>query len=268
MKQKPHYKHDYRIIGASATGPLHVINATPCQDAFSYKILPSGIGVIAIADGLGSAFLSDFGARDAVDTAVLTAKQNIFSIVSDEPDLKDVAREAVFGARKVLEEKAQEYKCKLRDLACTLIVVVMHKYNVAVAHIGDGAVVAETREGLKLISSPGDSEYANEVSPLTDKEWKKHLRVTTVISGVSGIMSFTDGLQRAALKPTPEGLIPFDGFCDPLFSYVKEAKEVKEVENDIKSLLSSKKICENSEDDKTLVIATLNVTNTEINIKK
>ena len=255
-----HPMHEYRIIGASSPGPLHVINATPCQDAFSYKVLPSGVGLIAVADGLGSAFLSDLGATDATITAVLSARQNISSIACDEPDLKQIAKDAVSGARKALEEKAQEYQCELKDLACTLIVVAMHNDNVAVAHIGDGAVVAETRDGLQLISSPEDSEYANEVFPLTGKEWWKHLRVTQVVSCISGIMAFTDGLQRAALKKTPDGFLPFDAFCAPLFSYVKEVKNVKEARNDMKNLLSSKKVCDNSEDDKTLVVATFHVT--------
>ncbi len=39
---------------------------------------------------------------------------------------------------------------------------------------------------------------------------------------------------------------------------MKEVKDLKEAEEDIKSLLLSKKVCENSEDDKTLVIACFN----------
>ncbi|MHC4184291.1 MAG: PP2C family serine/threonine-protein phosphatase [Planctomycetota bacterium] len=257
IRQKSDHKNDYVIVGASATGPLHLINATPCQDAFSYKVLPSGVGVISLADGLGSAFFSDFGARNAADTAVLTAEQHISDFIGSACDLKDIAMKAVYSARKVLEAKTQEYRCELRDLACTLIVVIMHKDSVAVAHVGDGAVVAKTTKGLRLISPPGDSEYTNEVTPITSIRWEKYLRVTPIISSILGIMAFTDGLQRAALKKTPQGLIPFAGFCDPLFNYVKEVINIKEAADDIKNLLSSKKVCENSEDDKTLIIATL-----------
>jgi hypothetical protein len=139
-----------------------------------------------------------------------------------------------------------------------MIVVVMHKDNAVVAHVGDGAVIAKTNEGLKLVSGPEDSEYANEVSPLTGKDWELSLRVSPVISYVTGVMAFTDGCQRAVLRKSQDGLTPFDGFCGPLFSYANDVKDVTEAEEDIKELLLSKKVCENSDDDKTLVIVSFN----------
>lgn len=244
-----------RIIGASVIGPLHLKTATPCQDAFTYSILNSENAILALADGLGSAFLSDFGARDAVNTAVLTVKRIVSDNLLINLDLETIAKEAVSASRKTLEEKALIYQCKLRDLACTLIIIIINRDNVVVAQIGDGAVIAKTNEGLQLISAPGDSEYANEVSPLTDKDWEKSLRISESHSGISGIIAFTDGLQRAALKKTEESLIPFDRFCEPLFQYLSEIDDVKEAVADIKALLASKKICDNSEDDKTLVMA-------------
>lgn len=248
---------NHRIIGASAIGPLHVINETPCQDACAFEVLSSDYGVIAVADGLGSASKSEIGARIAVDAAVTFIKGIINQSGNEEIELGSITRTAVFSARKALEEKAGELQCKLRDLACTMIVVIMCKDNAAVAHVGDGAVIAKTNEGLKLISGPEDSEYANEVSPLTGKDWELSLRISPVIPYVSGIMAFTDGCQRAALRKSQDGLTPFDGFCDPLFSYANDVKDLKEAEEDIKELLLSKKVCENSDDDKTLVIATL-----------
>jgi len=250
-----HNINTIRIVGASAIGPLHIKTTTPCQDAFAYSILNSETAVLSLADGLGSAFLSDFGARDAVDAAVLAVKQKLKSNSIAGSDLRNVLIDAAVVARKTVEEKALIYQCKLRDLACTLIIIIINRDNVVVAQIGDGAVIAKTNEGLQLISSPGDSEYANEVSPLTGKDWEKSLRVSASHSGVSGVMAFTDGLQRAALKKTAESLVPFDRFCEPLFQYLSEIDDVKEAAADIKGLLSSKKVCDNSEDDKTLVMA-------------
>jgi len=253
-----HPKLDYQILGASVIGPLHVINNIPCQDACAFETLSQGFGIIAVADGLGSACRSEIGATIAVGTVVNKVKELIINKKVEEIDLEEAAKGAISSARKALEEKADELQCKLRDLACTIIVVVMHNDSVAVAHIGDGAVVAKTNEGLKLISGPEDSEYANEVSPLTGKDWEQVLRTTSQVSGISGVMAFTDGCHRAVLRKTPDGLIPFAGFCEPLFSYARDVKDVKKAEEDIKELLLSKKICENSEDDKTLVIAILN----------
>lgn len=254
----------HQIIGASVIGPLHVIKDMPCQDACAFKTLPDGFGVIAVADGLGSALKSEIGASSAVN-AVVQRVDEILNGKSALEDLSEVAKEAVFSARKALEKKSIELQCELRDLACTLIVIVMHKNSIVVAHIGDGAVIAETHDGLKLISAPDESsEYANEVSPITGKDWEQVLRISPQTTDVLGVMAFTDGCQRAALRKTQDSLLPFDGFCGTLFSYMKEVKDLKEAEEDIKGLLLSKKVCENSEDDKTLVIACFNPVQSDV----
>lgn len=244
----------YRILGSSAIGSLHIKNAIPCQDAYAYEVLLSEAGVIAVADGLGSAVLSDFGARHAVDTAIKTVKELMGDTAPDLQNMADVVKKSVYSARKVLEQKAIEFQCKLRDLACTLIVIVMHKHRVVVAHVGDGAVIGKTGKGLELISAPADSEYANEVSPLTGKDWEDSLRISRKDADVFAIMAFTDGLQRAALKKTSEGLTPSAGFCAPLFLFADEAEDLKEAEKDLKSFLLSEKF-KYFEDDKALVIA-------------
>jgi hypothetical protein len=243
------------MFGASVIGPLHIQKDIPCQDACKYAVLPSNWGVIAVADGLGSASKSDIGADTAVEAAVDGVKAIITNKKTDEIDPSDIAREALVFARRALEAKATEEQSGLRDLACTIIAVLLHEDTISVAHIGDGAVVVKTVEGLKLISGPGESEYVNEVVPLTSKEWEESLRVTPKISGVECIAVFTDGCQRAALLRTQDGLQPYDRFFGPLFSYAQELGDLRQGEQDIRDLLASQKMCENSEDDKTLVIS-------------
>jgi hypothetical protein len=145
----------------------------------------------------------------------------------------------------------------LRELACTIIVVLTYEDTIAVAHVGDGAVVAKTNDGLKLISEPEESEYVNEVVPLTSMEWEKSLRISAKVSGVEGVAVFTDGCQRAALLRTQNGLQPYDRFFEPLFAYAQELDNLIYGEQDIRDLLASQKMSENSEDDKTLVISVL-----------
>jgi len=245
------------IFGASVIGPLHIQNGIPCQDACAFAALSSGYGVIAVADGLGSASKSEMGAHLAVDTAVATAKEFLANQKFETARPGDLVRETVIAARKALESKAGEAQWELRDLACTIIVVIILDDMMAVAHIGDGAVVAKTADGLKLISGPEQSEYANEVVPLTSKEWEKSLRIVPQVSGARGAIVFTDGCQRAALLKSQNDLKPYEGFFAPLFAYAEELNDLKEGEEEIKTLLSSKKICANSEDDKTLVMAIL-----------
>lgn len=254
----------YKILGASMIGPLHIIKGIPCQDAYAYETLPSGHIIIAIADGLGSAAMSEIGSRIAVDAAVEAIKKKTIDSIKND-SLSSLARDSVVAARKALEEKALTLQCTLCDLACTFISVIMLEDSLVVAHIGDGAVVAKKGEDLFVVSEPGDSEYVNEVTPLTSRKWEDSLNITPVYSGISGVMAFSDGLQRAALRKSEDRRIPYNAFCDPLFLFAEEITDLQNGEKELKEFLASKKMSDHSEDDKTLIFVTLTNNKQEIN---
>lgn len=244
------------IFGASVDGPLHIKENLPCQDACEFLSLASGLGFIAVSDGLGSAAQSDVGARLSVHTAINVARQ-LFLEQRADFQLETTVEIAVHSARKTLEEKAEAEQWNLRDLACTMITVAIQGNKAAVAHLGDGAVVGQVAGELRVISAPGESEYTNEVVPLTSSHWTRFLRLVPTINGVQFLAVFTDGCQRAALRKLPDSIEPFIGFFHPVFSYAAELPDPQEAKEEIRSLLSSKKLSGNSEDDKTLVIAVL-----------
>jgi len=267
-------------VGASAIGPLHVQKGLPCQDAFRIAIGPSGWLAIAVADGLGSAARSDIGAKLAVEKAATRAldllerfdhaegsdevaepatgvAKSAFEGDIPEVELVSAVSESIHAARDAMEKLAESEGCRLKDLACTLLVAIAGHGRLATAHLGDGAIVALTQEGLMLVSSPGDSEYANEVTPLTSDDWEQSVCLSPVSAGVKALGVFTDGLQRAALRKSPAGYSPFAGFWNPLFQYASAVASTNEADSDIERLLMSSKMAENSEDDKTLVIAVL-----------
>jgi hypothetical protein len=229
----------------------------PCQDACAFCTLPSGLSVIAVADGLGSAVKSEIGAKLTVDAAVALAIDEFGKPKHLIPPLGEIARASVHSARKALEQKAAEEQWSLSDLACTVIVVAVHEDQLAIGHIGDGAVVAQASDGLRLLSGPGESEYANEVVPLTSTDWQQSLRVVPVVPDLESVAVFTDGCQRAAFRKSADKLEPFEGFFGPIFSYARELPDSVEAEQEIRALLSSNKMCANSEDDKTLVVGVL-----------
>ena len=250
----PPFLNHPTILGASVQGPFHITTSTPCQDAFAYFFMGK-FGVIAVADGAGSASKSEIGARTAVDKAIETAK-TIAATNSDNYNLCATAKKVILEARMAIEDTASKFQCELKDLACTLIVVIILQNNVAVAHIGDGAVVAKTLDGLKIVSPPEPSEYANETTFLSSIEWAEALRVSES-TDVMAIMVFTDGCQRAALVKHQGSWVPFDGFCEPLFSWARQIENKEKAEDELEEFLRSKKMTETMEDDKTLVIAIL-----------
>ena len=243
------------VFGCSTIGPLHIEKSIPCQDACAFECLQGGLGVIAVSDGLGSALKSDRGARLAVDAVVSTAKKMLQAENRARLPFVEIVRTAVRDARCCLLKEAAQQQCGLRDLACTIIAVVFQEKESAVAHLGDGAVVSWTEEHLELLSGPGSSEYTNEVVPLTTEDWESQLRVISFNKPIQFLAVFTDGCQRAAFRKSINGLEPFAGFFRPIFSYAEEVTDLNEATQEIQLLLASPKLCENSEDDKTLVIA-------------
>ena len=252
--QAPKCARLFRVFGASVIGPMHLQREIPCQDACAYAAAVSDAIVIAVADGLGSAAKSDAGAQLAVSSAFEYCMAALASTQGEETLLYDMVRSATAHAREKLESLAQAEACKLRDLGCTLILAVATGRQLAVAHVGDGAVVALVGGCLSLVSGPGDSEYTNEVVPLTSMEWQDALRIVTVDASVSGIAVFTDGCQRAAFRKVEDAVVPFDKFFNPIFEYANTVSDLTEGANEIAELLASAKLCENSDDDKTLVV--------------
>jgi hypothetical protein len=244
------------IIGASVIGPLHIQRDIPCQDACLYEVLPDNTVIIAVCDGLGSALKSEIGARTASEAIIVDLKVSITSDINNN-ELSYIIKKAIDNARKSLEAKSAEIQCELCDLACTVIAVIVKEGAAIAAHIGDGAVVAKSCGGLELISQPGDSEYTNEVVPLTSKNWEESLRISPVFTDVESIAVFTDGCQRAAFYKTENGKKPFNRFFNPVFAYAEELTDMDQGNQEITSLLASQKMSESSEDDKTLVIAVI-----------
>jgi hypothetical protein len=209
---------------------------------------------IAVADGLGSAAASEAGAKLAVESAIKAMTDaSVEGIRSHE----DIVRHAVAAARSALQDRAVVTPCELRDLACTLILAFFAHSQLAVAHIGDGAVVVQAEGQLQLVSGPGDSEFTNEVVPLTSTDWEKQVRIASLTSHIDSIAVFTDGCQRAAFRKSEKGLEVFDRFFNPIFAYARDVFDIAEGIKEIEGLLASKKLCENSDDDKTLVVGSI-----------
>jgi guanyl-specific ribonuclease Sa len=233
---------------------MHIQHEIPCQDACAYTTTAGNAIVIAVADGLGSAARSDTGAKLAVTSAFNFCITALESGSGEALLLEDAVRNSAAHARGELERYALEESCDLRDLGCTLIVIIAREGEFAVAHIGDGAVVGEIEGILSVVSNPGESEYTNEVVPLTSTRWRDSLRITSGASFISAIAVFTDGCQRAAFRKEEDALVPFERFFSPIFRYARMVADAAEGANEVAELLASPKLCEHSDDDKTLVV--------------
>lgn len=252
-----------QIFGGKKTGSSHISRGIPCQDAFFFDITAKGEMIISVADGLGSAKFSDIGAEIAVKTAVNTIK-DIFDLESDygipEASLmknREIAMEAFSSARTALERYAADNRIQLKELGCTLLVLFTCEGYVTTGHIGDGAITALAGEDLLVLSGPGESEYVNEVTPLTSDGYEKKIRINENISGISALAVFTDGCQRAFLEKKDAVHTPYEPFFRPFFNYLMNLSGEEDGSAEIENFLGSEKMEKNSEDDKTLVAAVL-----------
>ena len=242
-----------KIFGLSIRGSSHGDGDIPCQDACEYRIIDGTKGVIAIADGLGSAPHSDIGAKYCVQYVVDFIQRKYSESDGSKKKIEEIVLQAMEETRSGLITFASGNNYNVDDLACTLIIVLIDGEEFAVSHIGDGAVVSSQGNDLLLISEPNNLEYRNEVIPITSDQWEKYVMVKKS-SNFNNIAVFTDGVQDALMqKAGGKWDINKDGFYF-LFSWANsqtnEEESIKEIEQVLQNKFSSV-----SHDDKTLVIS-------------
>jgi hypothetical protein len=210
-----------------------------------------------VADGAGSAALGKVGATLAACAAV-----TFIGAESRPPDWPDSAADwrqwlvdALHTAQATVQAEARARQVPVRVLATTLILVVALPTCVAVAQIGDGAVVVGDMGGQLLpLTVPQSGEYPNETTFLTSP----HALDTAQVCVWSGlprhIAAFSDGLQRLALH-MPDGH-PHVPFFLPFLRVMETVTEVGTVQTQVEAFLRSQRIRERTDDDITLVLGT------------
>jgi hypothetical protein len=249
----------WRLAGASVRGSSHEKASLPCQDAHKWAQAAGDILVIAVADGAGSAPMSETGAWIAVETAVETACKAIGG-VTDPGNLPDaewdgLLRRAVEMAKESLTAEADRRSVPANSMATTLVLVVAGTQFVASVQIGDGSVIGVTTEGAMIsLLKPSWTEYLNETVFLTSAEGLPSARPTIWRGQLGDLAVLSDGLQMTALR-MPSG-DPHPGFFTPLFQFLKQQPNPATAREELIAFLSSPRLRERTDDDVTLVLAT------------
>ncbi|MGL5083823.1 MAG: PP2C family serine/threonine-protein phosphatase [Microcoleaceae cyanobacterium] len=266
----------WQVVAASVTGKSHEKQSLPCQDAHGYQALQDGVLVIAVADGAGSAQLSDFGAQIAVKTAVETVVATLAetmgkAVVETRVEGKtepipvalddlwlELLMNAVNAARTAVEREAETQGVESRALATTLILTVATPAGVIAAQIGDGAVVVANPQGeITALTTPHQGEHLNETTFLTCPDALETAQFQVFHQQPAHLAIFSDGLQLLALK-LPEG-IPHQPFFSPLFDFVRQVQTENEATTQLVAFLKSPRVTERTDDDLTLVLAALQI---------
>jgi hypothetical protein len=278
----------WRVAGAAVRGVSHERMDLPCQDVADWRVLPDGTLLIAVADGAGSAQFSDAGARLAVDAVLrrllellngaslpedtqppagfdvdeLEADAQAFEEPAegvDEPGAfwNVVMLDAFETARAEVLQMAEETGESPREYATTLTCVAADTDRLAVAQIGDGAVVADHGEGLFSATRLQRGEYANETHFLTEDGALDQVVVDVFDHPAQLLAVMSDGLIRLALKmPSQE---PHAPFFEPLFRFTKQAAENDLANGPLAAFLRSERVNARTDDDKSLVLAVCSI---------
>jgi hypothetical protein len=248
---------EWRIVAASVIGSSHERHNKPCQDAHHFQALLGNSLVIAVADGAGSASLSEVGSKIAVAAAVEAVVLRWSTTPPiEENEWRAFLVDALQSALRSVEAEALAREVSIRELASTLIVLLASPEQVAVGQIGDGAVVLGGKEGEVIsLTLPDSGEYLNETSFLISPDAIEMAQFNIWQGSVSKLALFSDGLQQLALK-MPEGS-PHEPFFAPLFSFVESKYMDEMAQEELVSFLRSPRIQERTDDDLTLVLANL-----------
>ena len=251
----------WRYVAASVIGTSHEKTGGTCQDANDCQIyeLPSGEKVLAaaVADGAGSAVCGGEGAARACRTLLGLMDEYLDSGRNVEQVTRDTVKSWITTIQNLLEAEAKAVARERRDFACTILGVIVGESCAACLQVGDGVTVLADSEELSYghVFWPDRGEYANTTHFVTEDDAIEHLQFESVKRRVMEVALLTDGLQTIALNYQQQSA--YEPFFKGLFAPLRIAEEgcSSELSESLAAFLTSPRVNEKTDDDKTLVLA-------------
>ena len=251
---------NWRCTGVSVPGNGHIRRGVPCQDAHGWAVVNDFL-ILATADGAGSARYAEKGSLGAVEGAIddLVMRGVGDLLLPAEGNHEKRYSAAILQAfrsahRAVLQTAALE-GVSSRELATTLLVVVVGPDCAVAGQIGDGAIVYAGQDPGRAVRAtvPVHREHVNETEFLTQANYLDCVRVGIVEGRIEHLALLTDGLEPLAITFTTQ--TPLPGFFQGLFEFMRQSTPAAIREKAVERLLHAPRIAERSDDDKTLLLA-------------
>ncbi|UNK43744.1 protein phosphatase 2C domain-containing protein [Luteimonas sp. S4-F44] len=248
----------WRLAAASALGTSHWKTGAPCQDAHAWALLGEDpVLVLVAADGAGSASRSDSGAQLA--TAELL--DSVRGFLNDGNELSALTREtAQAWIRNVvarISHRADQDGMAVREYACTLLAAIVSPDHACFLQIGDGAMVVRPRgDDWAYIFWPQHGEFINQTVFVTDPAAIDNVEFSSQAGPIDEVAAFTDGIEALVLHYASQTV--HGPFFDRMFQAVRALPMGgidQELSEKLDQYLSSPVVCERTDDDKTLILA-------------
>jgi hypothetical protein len=255
-------KNDWKYTYASVLGSSHKKKHSPCQDSSKCQVIQDSYGeeilIAVVSDGAGSAKFSDFGSSLACSLFV----KEVSNYFAEENHLKDLERSFfenwIDQYQDAISSHARD--SSIREFACTLAAAVVGNDHAAFFQIGDGAIVVldpeseNGEENYNWTFWPAKGEYENSTFFITDPMIKKHIHFDVLSKKVEEVSLFTDGIQHLSLHYQSKTV--HNPFFKPMFKVLRKVKNGEDLNSSLERFLSSERINEKTDDDKTLLLAT------------
>lgn len=242
-------------VVTGSIGTSHKVNGLPCQDAWGCRELGELL-IVAISDGAGSAKYAELGSRLAVDNALdyfashFTAEPDLLTILGLLGD--DTGERALTEIRRALVSEAQERDATVQDFACTLLIGIFHPFRSVFYQIGDGVWCVSANEIQGAATWPTQGEFAGQTEFITSLSAVEALQFSAVDGQIDWAIGMTDGLERLAINFGNH--TPHAGFIEPLVKALRTTEDMRLMEASLVRFLDSSKICERTDDDKSLAV--------------
>lgn len=177
-------------------GRGHIKSGIPCQDKTMVRHKDDTF-VITLADGAGSARYSHFGAEN-ITNSVVDIMPTQFDYYFSEPNAHKVTSDIYQRYLKNLTQLAEELQCPIKELASTLLFVVVKNNQFILGHIGDGIIGYIKENQLKIASFPNNGEFSNETSFATASNASNQMNIIKgELNGISGFVLMSDGTAES-----------------------------------------------------------------------
>ena len=165
----------WKTISCAVQGTGHLRSNTPCQDK-TFELEKNGVSIIVLADGAGSAKMSDYGAERIVhDAAEYTAEHFTEWLTCD--DGIQAKRDLLEYLLSGLDDESRIKGCEIDELASTLLLAAVDENHYVLIHIGDGVIGYLDAGRLKVASTPDNGEFSNVTTFVTSKDALRSMRM-------------------------------------------------------------------------------------------